>query len=204
MVPLRANQMGWYVAADCCGLKCCLSVPWMLNISTTMLSAKHPYTITPPPPCFMVGTTNVETICSPFLFLRHGGWNQQSEIWTFVFLGLSTTLLLPVPGFFAAIRPWRPDSESLLWTVNVEMCLQRELCEAYMWALIWAAVNFWFLRLVTLNILSCTAEVTHGLLFSRMVLMKASFPVAFEGFHDCTWINIQSSWNFPDWLIYMS
>ena len=37
-------------------------------------------------------------------------------------------------GFFAAIQPWRPDSHSLLWTVDVEMCLLLELCETFIWA----------------------------------------------------------------------
>ena len=45
-------------------------------------------------------------------------------------------------GFFAAIRPWRPDSHSLLCTVDVEMCLLLELYEAFIWATISEADNF--------------------------------------------------------------
>ena len=63
-------------------------------------------------------------------------------------------------GFFAAIRPWRPDSHSLFWTVDVERCLLLELFEACVWALIWGAVNWLFLRLVTVVNLSSAAEVT--------------------------------------------
>ena len=44
-------------------------------------------------------------------------------------------------GLFAAIWPWRPNSPSLLWTVDAEMCLSLELCEAFIWAAIWGAVN---------------------------------------------------------------
>ena len=68
-------------------------------------------------------------------------------------------------GFFAAIRPWRPNSRSLLWRVDVEMCLFLELCEAFTWAAIWGAVNWWFMRLVTRMLLSSAVEVPLGLPF---------------------------------------
>ena len=45
IVPLSPNQMGWRIAAECCGSH-----------------AKHPHTITPPPPCFTVGNTHAEII----------------------------------------------------------------------------------------------------------------------------------------------
>ena len=58
-------------------------------------------------------------------------------------------------GFFASIWPWRPDSHSLLQTVDVEMWLLLELCEAFIWDAISEAA--------TLTILSFAAEVTLGL-----------------------------------------
>ena len=45
------------------------------------------------------------------------------------------------------------------------MCLLLELCVAFIWALIWGAVNLRFLRLVTQMNLSSAAEVTLGLPF---------------------------------------
>ena len=35
----------------------------------------------------------------------------------------------------------RLDSRSLLWTVDVEMCLLLEFCEAFIWAAIWSEVT---------------------------------------------------------------
>ena len=66
-------------------------------------------------------------------------------------------------GFLAGIRPWRPDSRSLPWTADVEMCLLLELCGAFMFPLIWGAVTLRFLRLVTLMNVSSASEVTLGL-----------------------------------------
>ena len=69
MVPLSANQMGWHVAAECFGSHAglvCLEF-WINH--KTVSPAKHPHTITPPPQCFTVGTTHVETIRSPLLRL---------------------------------------------------------------------------------------------------------------------------------------
>ena len=50
-------------------LKCWLSVPWIQSKSQTVSPAKHPHTITLPPPCFMVGTTHADIIRSPTLHL---------------------------------------------------------------------------------------------------------------------------------------
>ena len=89
---------------------------------------------------------------------RHVSWNQKSPIWTpeqrthwhwsnvhcSCFLAQASLLLLLVSfssGFFAAIRPWRPDSHSLLRTVVVMMCLLLELCDAFTWAAISEAGN---------------------------------------------------------------
>ena len=79
------------------------------------------------------------------------GWNQKSQILTHQTKGHICTGLMSTArvswlnqassyywcsSFFAAIRPWRPDSRSLLWTVDVEMRLLLELCEAFIWAVI--------------------------------------------------------------------
>ena len=116
---------------------------------------------------------------------RHGSWNQKSQIWTHQTKGQISTGLMSIArvswpkqvsllllvsfsrGFFAAIRPRRPDSCSLLWTVDVEMRLLLELCEAFTWVAIWGAVNWQFLRLATLINLSSAVEVTLVLPFLR-------------------------------------
>ena len=69
IVPLSSNQMGWHIAAECCGSHAGLSAPWILNKSQTVSPEKHPHTITSPPPCFTVGTTHAEIIRSPTLLL---------------------------------------------------------------------------------------------------------------------------------------
>ena len=48
-----------------------------------------------------------------------------SNVHSLCFLDEAILLLLFFlsSGLFAAIRPWRPNSRSLLWTVDVEMCL---------------------------------------------------------------------------------
>jgi hypothetical protein len=56
ILPLSANQMGWCIAAEFCGSHAGC-VPWILNKSQTLSPAKHPYTITLPPSCFTVGST---------------------------------------------------------------------------------------------------------------------------------------------------
>ena len=144
---------------------------------------------------------------------RHSGWNQKSPIWTpdqrtnfhrsnvhcSCFLaqaGLFFLLVSFSSGFFAAIRPWRPDSRSLLWTVDVEMCLLLELCEAFIWAAISEAGNS--------NELILCSRGNSGSSIPVGVLMRASFIITLDGFCDCTWRNFQSSWNVPYWLTFMS
>ena len=68
----------------------------------------------------------------------------RSNVHRSCFLVLANPVFLLVSfgsGFFVTIRPWRPDSHSLLWTVDVEMCLLLELCEAFILAAISEAGN---------------------------------------------------------------
>ena len=144
----------------------------------------------------------------------HGGWNQKSHyldpsdqrtdfhrsnVHFLCFLAQASVFFLLMSfssGFFAAIWPWRPDSHSLLWTVDVEMCLLLELCEAYIWAEIWGAVN-------SNERILCSRDNSESS-FPLAILMRASFIIALDGFCDCTWRNFQCSWNFPDWLTFRS
>ena len=87
-------------------------------------------------------------------------------------------LLVSFSSFFAATRPWRPDSCSLLWTVDVEMCLLLEPCEAFIWVAIWGAVNS--------NELVCS-KGNSGSSFPVAVLMRANFLIALDGFCNYTW-----------------
>ena len=140
---------------------------------------------------------------------RHCGWNQISPIWTpdrrtnfhrsnvdcSCFLAQASLFLLLVSfivGFFAAIRPWMPDSHSLLWTVDVEMRLLLELSEAFIWTEISEAGNSNELNLCSRGNSESSIPVA--------VLMRASFITALDGFCDCTWRNFQSSWNVPDYF----
>ncbi|MEQ2305450.1 hypothetical protein AMECASPLE_037944 [Ameca splendens] len=49
-------------------------MPSILNKSPTVSPAKHPHTITPPPPCFTVETRHVESIRSPLLRRTKTQW----------------------------------------------------------------------------------------------------------------------------------
>ena len=126
-----------------------------------MSPAKHPHTITPPPSCFTVGTTHAEIIRSPTLHLTktrrlepkisnldssdqrtdfhrsnvYGSCSlAQASLFFFLLVSFKS-------GLFATIQPWRPDSHSLLWTVDVEMCLLLDLCDAFIFSVISEAVN---------------------------------------------------------------
>ena len=142
---------------------------------------------------------------------RHGGWKEKSQIWTpdqkthfhqsnvqcscFSAQGSLFLLVSLSSGFFAAIRPWRPDSHCLLWTVDFEIsCYFNSVKHLF---------GLQFLRLVTLANLCSAAEVT-GSTIPVAVLMRASFIIALDGLCDCTWRNLQSSWNVPYWLAFMS
>ena len=123
----------------------------------------------------------------------------RSNVHSSCFLAQASLLLLLVSfssGFFAAIQSWRPDSCSLLWTVDVEMCLLLEICEAFIWAAISEAGNS--------NELVLYIRGNSESSFPVAVLMRASFIIALDGFCYCTWRNFQNSWKVPDWLTFMS
>ena len=104
-------------------------------------------------------------------------WSQAS-----LFLLVSFT-----SGFFAAIWPWWPDSHSVIWTVDVEMCLLLELCEAFIWAAIFVVGNS--------NELILSSRGFSGSSFPVAVLMRASYIIVLDGFCNCTWRNFESSWH---------
>ena len=115
---------------------------------------------------------------------RHSGWNQKSHldssdqrtdfhrfnVHCLCFLAQTSLFLLVSfsSGFFAAIQPWRPDSHSLFWIVDVEMCLLLNSVK-HLFGLL-------FLRLVTLMNISSAAEVTLSS-FPVAVLIRASCQV---------------------------
>ena len=159
-----------------------------------MSPAKHPH-ITPPP-CFTVVTTYAEIIRSPTLHLKDtavGTKNPRpkydfhgSNVHCLCFLAqasLSSLLVSFGSGFYAAIWPWRPASRSILWTVDVEMCLLLELREAFIWAVIWCAV-------ISNERILCSRG-NSGSSFLVAVLKRASFIIALDDFCDCPWRNCQ-------------
>ena len=128
-----------------------LSVFWILNKSPTVSQAKPPHTITPPPPCLTVGTTHAEIIRSPSLRLTKtwrlepkisnlGSSDQRtdfhrSNVHCSCFSAQASLLFFFLVsfscGFFAVIRPWRPDSCSLPSEQLMLRCLLLELSEAF-------------------------------------------------------------------------
>ena len=80
---------------------------------------------------------------------------------------------------------------SLLWTVDVEMCLLFVFCEA-------------FSEAGSSNELILCSKCNSGSYFPVEVLMRASFIILLDDFCNPTWRNFQSSWNVPDWLTFMS
>ena len=127
----------------------------------------------------------------PCVLQRHGDWNQKSYIWTpeqrtnfhqsnvhcSNCLAQASIFFLLVSfssGFFAAIQPWRPDTRSLLWTVDVEICYLHS--EAFTWAAISEAGN-------SNEPILCSGG-NSGSSIPVAVLMRASFIIALDGFCD--------------------
>ena len=174
----------------------------------------HPHTITPPPPCFTVGTTHDEIICSPTLRLTK---TQQlapkisnldssdqrtdfhcSNAHCLCFLAQESLFLLLVSfssHFFAAIRWRRPDfTQSPLnsWCGDVSVT----------WTVTW---KNWGCNLeVQLMNVSSTAEVTLGFPFlwwSSWEPNKIYFDLfntflVTTWFHTCYFIVLISSVSF--------
>lgn len=156
----------WRMLWQPCRLRALISEQ---TIANNVTRKKLLHTITPPPPCLTGGTTHADNIRSTSLRLTRTQrlepdisdldpsdqstdfqWSNVHPL-SFLTQAISLFWLYSLSsGFFAAIRPWGPDSRSFLWRVDVEACLLLKLCEASMWAPIWGAINWRFLRLVTL------------------------------------------------------
>ena len=131
-----------------------------------------------------VGTKNLE-----FGHIRTKDFHR-SNVHCSCFLAQESFFLLLVyfsSGIFAAVRPWRPVSRSLLWTVNVEMCLFLELCETFIWAIISEAGNS--------NERILCSRGNSGSSFPVAVFMRASFIIAIDGFCDVACRNFQVSYS---------
>ena len=114
IVPLSANQKGWRIAAECCGSHADSVSPThlLLHASRWELHMQR---------------SAVYVLC---VSQRHGSWNQKSQMWTQqpkgqLSISLKSIARVSWPKqvssywcalvvFFAAIRPRRSDSPSLL------------------------------------------------------------------------------------------
>ena len=87
------------------------------------------------------------------------------------------------------------DFPHMIHAVSSEQLMLRCVCY-FIWAAIYEAGNS--------NELILCSRGNSGSFFPVAVLVRASFIIALDGFCECTWENFQSSWNFPDWLSFMS
>ena len=179
------------------------------------------------PTCFTIGTTHAEIIRSPSLCHtktqrldpKISDFDSLDQSTDFHWSNVHSLIFGPSndsssgsassPSSSVVVSLQQFDHEGLIHAVSCEQLVSRCVCYLnsvkHLCALIWGAVNWWFLRLVTVMNLSSAAEVTLGLpVLGLPVLMRASFIIAFDGFRDCTWGYIKSSWNLPDWLTFLS
>ena len=132
--PLSANQMGWRIAAECCGSHAghqqstptpshllCHASRWEPHMQR---SSVH----------LITKTRWLEPKISNLDSSDQRTDFHQSNVHCSCFLAQASLFFLLMSfthGFIVAIWPWRPDSRNL-WTVDVEMCLLLELWSIYL------------------------------------------------------------------------
>ena len=185
-------------------------MPWILNKSLTVSPTKHPYTIN-----HLLHVSHWEPhMWRSSVHLLHVSNTRRLEpkISNVASSGQISTGLMSIarvswpkqvssscPLVVVSLQQF--DHEGLIHTVSSEqlMFMLRFVC--YLNS-VKHLFGMQFLRLLTVINLSSAAEVTLSS-FPVAVLMRASFIIALDGFCDCTWRNVQSSWNVPDWLTFM-
>ena len=157
-----------------------------------MSPAKHPHTITPPPPCFTVGTTHAEIIRSPTLHLtktrrletknsnldssdRRSDF-RRSKVYCSCFLA-QTSLFFLLVSFLVVVSLQHSCHEGLI-SCSVQLILR---CVCYLNCYLKYLFGLQSeVQLILMN-LSSVAEVTLGLPF-----LWWSSVSELNGFCDCT------------------
>ena len=159
-----------------------------------MSPANHPHTITPPPPCFTVGTTLAEIIHSPTTRLTKtlrlepnlDSSDQRtnfhrSNVHCLCFLAQASLFLLLVS--FSVVSLQQFDHEGLIHSVSSEQLMLR--CVCYL-----NSVKHVFGTAISeagnSNELILRSRGNSGSSFPVTVLMRARFIIALDGFCDCT------------------